>query len=380
MSTITTSQSWMSRLGGSIKGIIFGIFLLVVAIVLLFWNEGRAVKMDKALNEGQGVVVEANIGSVDPNQEGKFVHLSGQLETNDILTDDEFDVVFGGIKLDRLVEMYQWQEQVNSSTTEKMGGSTETVITYKYNKTWDEDLIDSSSFHDQGYDNPGLMAFQSNTWVASNVQMGKFKLSDSLINKINNYIDLPVEKLKEGLADEIDREVHLVGGEIYIGANYSEPQIGDVKISYRAVHPSVVSLISRQKGTSFTPFITSKGKSLEFLELGNKTSEQMFATEHSNNKTMLWILRLVGFVLVMISIRIILKPMEVMGDVIPFIGGIIGFGIGIIAFLVAIPISLSTIAVAWLFYRPLLAVSLFAIVVAMIWFIIYKIRQNKKIS
>ncbi|HIP49207.1 MAG TPA: hypothetical protein EYG92_09625 [Lutibacter sp.] len=84
------------------------------------------------------------------------------------------------------------------------------------------------------------------------------------------------------------------------------------------------------------------------------------------------------FLLVMFSVRIILKPMEVVADVVPFIGGIVGFGIGIIAFLVAIPISLSTIAVAWLFYRPLLAVSLFAIVVAMIWFIIYKIRQNKK--
>jgi len=377
MSTVTTSQSWVSRLGGSIKGVIFGVLLLIIAIVLLFWNEGRAVKMNKALNEGQGAVVSANIDSVDPNQEGAFVHLSGQLKTDDILTDDEFDVVFGGIKLDRIVEMYQWQEQADSSTTKKMGGSTETVTTYNYNKTWSEDIIDSSTFHDQGYDNPGLMAFQSDTLIASDVRIGKFKLSDSLINKINNYIDLPVEKLKENLAAEIGKNVKLVDGDIYIGENYSEPQIGDLKISYRAVHPSIVSLISQQSGDSFTPFITSKGKSLEFLELGTKTSEEMFTSAHASNKTMLWILRLVGFLLVMISIRVMLKPLEVMGDVVPFIGGIIGFGVGIIAFLAAFPISLTTIAIAWLFYRPLLAVSLFAIVVAMIWFIIYKIRQNK---
>jgi len=106
---------------------------------------------------------------------------------------------------------------------------------------------------------------------------------------------LPVDKLKEGLADEIGKEVNLVGGEIYIGTNYSDPQIGDSKISYRAITPAEVSLISQQDGDSFTPFITNKGKSLEFLELGNKTSEQMFATEYSKNKTMLWILRLVGF-------------------------------------------------------------------------------------
>ncbi len=378
MSIITTSQNWISRLGGSIKGIIFGVLLLIVAIVLLFWNEGRAVKMNKALNEGQGVVVSANIDSVDPAQDGKFVHLSGQLETDDILTDDEFDVVFGGIKLERLVEMYQWQEQADSSTIKKMGGSTETVTTYSYNKAWDENMIDSSSFHDQGYDNPGLMAFQSDTLVASDVQIGKFQLSNSLINKINNYTDLPIEKLKDGLSTEIGRQVNLVGGVIYIGTNQGEPQIGDLKISYRAVNPSIISLISQQNGNSFTPFITSKGKSLEFLELGNKTSEQMFATAHSNNKAMLWIVRLVGFLMVMISIRIILKPFEIMGDVVPFIGGIIGFGIGIIAFLAAFPISLGTIAVAWLFYRPIFAVILFIIVVAIIWFIIYKIRKNEK--
>ncbi len=378
MSTITTSQSWMSRLGGSIKGIIFGVLLLIVAIVLLFWNEGRAVKMNKALNEGQGVVVSANIDNVNSAQEGEFVYLSGQIETDDILTDDEFDVVFGGIKLKRLVEMYQWQEQADSSTTKKMGGGTETVTTYSYNKTWDEDMIDSTIFHDQGYDNPGLMAFQSDTLIASDVQIGKFQLSNSLIDKINNYTDLPVEKLKDGLAAEIGRQVNLVGGVIYIGANQGEPQIGDLKISYKAVNPSIISLISQQKGNSFTPFITSKGKSLEFLELGSKTSEQMFATAHSNNKTMLWIVRLVGFLMVMISIRIILKPLEVMGDVIPFIGGIIGFGIGIIAFLAAFPISLGTIAIAWIFYRPLFAIILFVIVALIIWFIIYKIRQNKE--
>lgn len=38
--TETTTQSWGSRLGDSLKGIIVGIILFIVSFPLLFWNEG----------------------------------------------------------------------------------------------------------------------------------------------------------------------------------------------------------------------------------------------------------------------------------------------------------------------------------------------------
>ncbi len=184
MSTVTTSESWGSRLGGSIKGILFGVLLLIAAIVLLFWNEGRAVHTKKALDEGQSMVENASIEQIDPGQDGKLVHLNGKLETKDVLEDSQFGVVFEGIKLKRLVEMYQWEENTDSSSTKKMGGSTETTTTYTYNKDWNSSLIDSGGFHDQGHDNPGIMMYESDTLSAGNVQLGKFKLSESLINKL----------------------------------------------------------------------------------------------------------------------------------------------------------------------------------------------------
>lgn len=41
--TEVTKQSWFSRIGGSFKGVAFGALLVIAAIPLLFWNEGRAV-------------------------------------------------------------------------------------------------------------------------------------------------------------------------------------------------------------------------------------------------------------------------------------------------------------------------------------------------
>ncbi len=37
-------QSWFSRLGDAVKGIVFGVVLVGLSLAVLFWNEGRAVK------------------------------------------------------------------------------------------------------------------------------------------------------------------------------------------------------------------------------------------------------------------------------------------------------------------------------------------------
>ena len=47
-----TKTSWMSRLGGSFKKIIFGLIFFLISFPLLFRNEGRAVKTYKTLQDG----------------------------------------------------------------------------------------------------------------------------------------------------------------------------------------------------------------------------------------------------------------------------------------------------------------------------------------
>lgn len=42
--TETTTESWGSRLGNSIKGVIVGLGLFVLGFPVLFWNEGNSVK------------------------------------------------------------------------------------------------------------------------------------------------------------------------------------------------------------------------------------------------------------------------------------------------------------------------------------------------
>ncbi len=85
--TEVSNQSYFSRIGGSIKGILFGLFLLVVAVFLLFWNEGRAVKRQKTLEEGSNLVLSVSAVEVNPTTEGKLIHLAGMAESEELLTD-----------------------------------------------------------------------------------------------------------------------------------------------------------------------------------------------------------------------------------------------------------------------------------------------------
>jgi hypothetical protein len=58
-------------------------------------------------------------------------------------------------------------------------------------------------------------------------------------------------------------------------------------------------------------------------------------------------------------------------DVVPFIGNLLGAGATLFAVLLALPLSLATISVGWVFYRPLVGVPLLigavALLVGGIW-------------
>ena len=76
--TETTRTSYGKRLGNSLGGIVTGFLLFIAGTVLIWWNEGRAVKTTKMLKEAQGQVVEMpDITKVDPAFEGLLVHAQG---------------------------------------------------------------------------------------------------------------------------------------------------------------------------------------------------------------------------------------------------------------------------------------------------------------
>jgi hypothetical protein len=144
----------------------------------------------------------------------------------------------------------------------------------------------------------------------------------------------------------------------------AEPQVGDVRITFRVVRPATISVIAQQTGDSFRPYQTEAGDKLDMLEMGNRSADDMFQAAVAANTRMTWILRAVGFVMMMLGVGMVFGPLAVVADFIPFLGDLLRAGVFVVALAIALPLSLATIAVAWLAYRPVLGISLIVIGVA----------------
>lgn len=375
--TEVTSESWFGRIGGAIKGVLVGVVLFAVAFPLLFWNEGRSVSRYKTLKEGAGAVITVTSESVAPANSGQLVHVTGKADTDNTLTDNAFGVSANAIKLKRVVEMYQWKETSQSSTEKKVGGGTKTTKTYSYSKTWSANPINSANFKKSAeHQNPQSMPYTSSEQVAKDVTLGAFTLSSSLVGKINNYAPLSVENDFD-LPEQIKSTVRPNNGGFYIGTDPASPQIGDIRISFQVAKPTEVSVIAKQVESTFEPYATKAGGRIELLQTGTHSAAAMIQKEQESNKMLTIILRIAGFLLMLTGLNMILRPLSVFADVLPFLGNIVGAGTGIISFLLAAVLSLITIAIAWIFYRPLLGIILIVVAVGLIVAITKKLKSAK---
>ncbi len=363
--THTSSRSWFSRLKGAFAGVLFGTLLFLGSFVLLFWNEGRAVQTYKTLVEGAGLVISLGPSQLEPGNEGKLVHVSGLADTRDVLGDPLFNVEARALKLSRRVEMLQWVENKKSETRNKIGGGTETVTTYSYSREWRITPVDSSKFrHPQGHENPPGWPVSSKSWQAEKVSLGSFMLTPNQVSKINVYktIGFDWDNLPN---DDLSARSTLEDGVIYIGSRYHK-QIGDIRIKMSAVYPANISLIAKQSNNSFAPYKAAAGGTIDMLETGTVTADEMFEAAQTQNTVLTWGLRFAGLMLMFFGLKLTLRVVRVLADIVPLFGSIVGAGTSIVAFLVALCLSLVTISTAWLFYRPLIggALLLTAVLVA----------------
>lgn len=375
--TEVTRQSWLSRIGNAIKGILLGLVLFVVAFVLLFWNEGRAVTTYKTLKEGGNIVVSVASDQVDPANAGRLIHMTGLADTQATLTDPAFSVSVNALKLRRVAEMYQWKESSHSETTKNMGGSTETVTEYTYSKSWSEKSINSDNFKKPyGHPNPSSMPYKSTQQVADRVTLDAFTLSPSLIRSIDSFEPVIIDS-DTPLPKTIKDTGRVYNAGFYIGVDPANPQVGDLRVTFEAVKPVEVSVIAKQVGHTFEPYIAKARGSIELLQIGRHSAEAMIQDAQDSNTVLTWLLRLGGFICMMIGLNLFLRPLSVIADVLPIAGTIVGAGAGIVAFLIAAPASLLTIAIAWLFYRPLIGIILIAIAVGLVMLLKGKLKTAK---
>jgi hypothetical protein len=360
-----TRTGYGSRLKGAVGGIVVGFLMFVAAFPLVWWNEGRAVKQRASLNEGAAAVVAVGSEQVEPANEGKLVHVGGRVTATGTLSDPDFGFEVKALGLRRSVEMYQWKEKRESREEKKLGGGTETVTTYRYETDWDDELIDSRQFKvPQGHANPGAFPLDSRRVMADSARLGGYTLDSSLVAELDDWQSFKPggESLAPPEGFRAERDGY------YRGGDPGNPQVGDVRVRFRQVPEGNHSFVARQAGTGLAPYPTKAGNDILLVESGLVSAADMFKSAHRANNILSWVIRGIGFALMWIGLGLVLRPLSVLLDVIPLIGTIVGKGIGLVTFLLAAMCVLVTIALAWIWYRPLLGVSLLVLaVVAVFW-------------
>lgn len=419
--TEVTSQSYGSKVSDSCTGACFGFFLFFASIALLIWNEGRTVKQQKDIDEGREMIIELDLNnytntSIPTSFESHLVHAIGDLGTSEVLIDPIFGVsnVDSNItsnasklssenilKLMRSVEMYQWKESSSTTSHKRLDGSTYQETTYSYSKVWSSSVIDSSIFREKSSTrtNPGSLPFEPETLIADPIYLGnRLQLEDSVVSSLNWYDpfdtialeDVPDATLRSQLS------IYSSNGFFYrsnltsdsSASSLNNPSVGDARITFDVVLPDTISIIAKLNpaatggGSGLGPYTTKRGGSLLLIERGVYTAEEMFIQAENDNTTTAWILRFVGFFIMVISILLILQPLATVVDIIPFVGDCIqstmeGFLFPCIALLIAIPTSLFVISLAWLAYRPNIAIPIAVGTFLIVIFLFVRVRKSK---
>ena len=354
----------MERVGNAFKGIIAGIIFVLIGIVLLWWNEGNNVRNLKTTAELSKNVIDVSSSSVDSKNEGKLIATNGELINEEELTDSTFGVTIKTPKMERVVEVYQWKED---SDTDDDGNTT-----YRYEKTWDSDLIDSSNFHQSGHSNPTSKPYENEEYYAKNVKVGAFSLAPDQIESLStnaNYRDFKPDVISK-------LHLSISGDYITTSKNVESPEIGDVRILFVYNDSTTISVLAVQSGNSFKDFVSSSNKTVNRVMDGTKSSAEMISVIKSENNFLKWLFRFLGTIFVMVGISAILKPISAITSFIPILGNVVNSAVGLVSMLLGLAVSLFIIGVAWIRYRPLLGISLLAIVVGIIVLLVTKGKKG----
>ena len=444
-----TTTGYGTRVGNSFKAIGSGILLFIAGTALLWWNEGRAVKTEKMLDEAGNAYVEM------PNPEKKDASLEGELvcgtafaNTEDSLSDADFGIGAKAISIKRTVEYYQWIEHVQEKKEDKLGGKEVTTKTYTYSKEWVSRPVESAQFKDPAYQkkNMVLTTVEDAEQYAENVTFGAYKLNEGQIRSISSReaLDLTIaedllkqfdkstqtayerfygvqknnqqptqqpaetpaipdsvkallsdsakavldslqaindsiKKAMESAENKKDLEyIHVANNILYYGRVPGSPEVGDVRVTFEKVVPAKVTVMAVVDGDTFKPFKAKNGKRFERLVMGKKTGDEIIEAAQEENTMWTWALRILGIMMVIGGLKGIFGFIETILKVVPFIAGIFGWGVGIVCTVIGVVWSLIVIALAWLFYRPLLGISLLVLAGFLIWVFAFKGKDKLK--
>ena len=366
--TETHKISYGKNIMNSFSGVIIGIILFLLSFVVLWKNEGHNVAQLAVAHYTDKTAIEISADKAERVNDGKLVQLSGKAVTDKTLS-DKFVSVPNTFVLKRNVEMYQWKENSETSRQDEFGGGTTETTTYSYEKVWSSNEIDSKDFKQKKYVNPPFRV-KSGRYYAQAGVLGDFMLTSKQIQSMSGFLEYDNLPQKSGYK--------IFNNMYYSGSDPENPQIGDIRISYEIVPSGTdISIIGQQRQNNTIASMRYKDKMIYMQQNGILTKDEMLHNFKSSNKLFTNLIRLAGWFMMFMGLNMLLNPLSVIFKFIPIAGSIVSSLSTGVSMLISVVLSLLTISIAWVAYRPLLLIVVLLITGCIVFVLKKKFAQPK---
>ncbi|CAD8108055.1 unnamed protein product [Paramecium sonneborni] len=394
---------------GPIFAFLIGFSMIVSAFPCLWFNERRMAISETRLLIARRNCKSVNAAEIDPRMDNQLIHVKGKLTTNDVIVDSQFQLeINNSVKLRRKVETYQWVQKSREEGSKK---NKRTV--YYYESEWSSKTQGSYPNHENRLED---LTVQDQELTAENVYLGAYKLTDYLKSKAVDYIQVEgisqqnCEAAKLTYQSRTQKFIHYDGKYIQFRKSENQQSIGDQRVLFEKVSCNYAAIVARQHKESFKPYLFNDSYSQEvnsdyakhpdmlkslnrFHELSEEEQplnqidpskevssnifksfeaplnyinwyfnrsfslDQCFDAQLSNLVGIVWLCRFGGYLLFLIGFVLVFTPITTLLYYIPLLGGFLskltGILLAILSGMLSLPLTLGTIGIAWLYYRPI---------------------------
>lgn len=285
---------WFEGIRAAIFGAIFGAFLFVASIALLWINEGRVNLANLARRS-----TATDPSRVDASNDRALVSVTERVRANASLGDDRFLVPGPFVALARRAEMYAWIERCDDRNR------------CQYSRQWTDAPQTSSHFREpRGHTNPAMRVRAARYATDATIGVYGFRTAET-----SAPCDERVSLSRDSLRTDAPHAPSVAHNYFYLGnRTLEDPSVGDMRLSYHAFRDQTLStLFGQQSGSRIEPY-QGEARLYRLLRGDRASAIGQLAREHV---IIGWLLRVLGFVFVWVSMNLWLAPFSAMFDVFP---------------------------------------------------------------
>ncbi|MFO1037635.1 MAG: TMEM43 family protein [Geminicoccaceae bacterium] len=261
--------------------LLFGAVFAAYWAVYLLRNEWRLGARLQALGAAAQSVVEADPARVDPENDGRFVHLVGSASGGPV-RDPVLNVGGTGLRLDRTAETYQWVEDKDANH--------DRVV--RYEQQWRTDRVPSERFDRRTeHHNPDPLPLASASFAPAALRIDAYEVDPAVIAALPATAGLRPEAVGQVIFG--GRPMSVEGPWLQSG-DPARPGTGDIRVRLALVPEGTISVVARQEGRRLVPWPAADGSPIGLAAPGEVAADRLTKGEARDNWGEAWRNRLTG--------------------------------------------------------------------------------------